>query len=177
MSRAGKQPIPLPDGVKATREGDAMLIKGKKGELRLSLVPEVKVEEKEDALHLVPADESRHARAMWGTQRANLANMVKGVSEGFVCDLELHGVGMRAQMKGKALHLSLGLSHEVVYPLPEGIEIATPSATAIKISGIDRQKVGQTAAEIRAFRPPEPYKGKGVRRAGEYVFRKEGKKK
>ncbi|MCC5980743.1 MAG: 50S ribosomal protein L6, partial [Oceanicaulis sp.] len=149
-----------------------------KGELSLAMTNLVTVSETEDkSLHVPPADETTRARAMWGTTRANIASMVKGVSEGFEANLELVGVGYRAQVQGRDLKLSLGFSHEVVYTPRQGITLSAPKPTEIKIEGANKQEVGQTAAEIRQFRPPEPYKGKGIGLAGEYVRSKEGKKK
>ncbi len=178
MSRLGKLPVALPSGVSATVANDTVKVKGPKGELTLLVTNLVSVSETEDKSLLVkPADETTRARAMWGTTRANLASMVKGVSEGFEQTLELVGVGYRGQMQGRDLKLALGFSHEVIYTPREGITLSTPKPTEIKIEGANRQHVGQTAAEIRQFRPPEPYKGKGIRLAGEYVRRKEGKKK
>lgn len=178
MSRLGKLPVALPSGVSATVANDTVKVKGPKGELSLAMTNLVTVSETEDKSLLVqPADETTRARAMWGTTRANIASMVKGVSEGFEASLELVGVGYRAQVQGRDLKLSLGLSHEVVYTPRQGITLSTPKPTEIKIEGANKQEVGQTAAEIRQFRPPEPYKGKGIRLAGEYVRRKEGKKK
>ncbi|MCH8522706.1 50S ribosomal protein L6 [Glycocaulis sp.] len=178
MSRLGKLPVALPSGVSATVANDTVKVKGPKGELSLAMTNLVTVSETEDKSLLVqPADETTRARAMWGTTRANIASMVKGVSEGFEANLELVGVGYRAQVQGRDLKLSLGFSHEVVYTPRQGITLSAPKPTEIKIEGANKQEVGQTAAEIRQFRPPEPYKGKGIRLAGEYVRRKEGKKK
>ncbi len=177
MSRIGKKPVPLPEGVKIARDGRMLSAVGAKGTLSLKLDDEVSINQENGQITVAPVNASRRARAMWGMQRQMIANMVKGVSEGFTAELEISGVGMRAQVQGKNLRFNLGVSHEVSYPMPEGITIAAPRPVALVISGADKQKVGQTAAEIRAFRPPEPYKGKGIRRAGEYVFRKEGKKK
>lgn len=177
MSRIGKKPVPVPGGVTATVEGQEIRAKGPKGELSVVLVEEVLAKMTDDGIEVSPRDESRRARAMWGMSRTLVSNVITGVSDGFTKALEIQGVGYRAQVQGEDLVLSLGFSHEVRYPIPEGIGIACPKPTEITISGIDRQKVGQVAAEIRRYRPPEPYKGKGVRYAGEYVFRKEGKKK
>lgn len=177
MSRIGKLPVAIPSGVTVTLDGQTVKAKGSKGELSLTLVPEVTIEQGEDGLTVAPVDDSQRARAMWGLSRSLVANIVQGVSEGFSKSLEINGVGYRAQMQGKNLQLALGFSHDVVYEAPEGIEIATPKPTEVVVSGIDKQKVGQVAAEIRGFRPPEPYKGKGVKYADEYIFRKEGKKK
>lgn len=177
MSRIGKMPIAIASGVTVTVDGQTVKAKGSKGELELTLVPEVTISEGEDGLTVAPVDESQRARAMWGLSRSLVANMVQGVSEGFSKELEINGVGYRAEMQGKSLKLALGFSHDVIYDVPEGIEIKTPKPTEVVVSGIDKQKVGQVAAEIRSYRPPEPYKGKGVKYADEYIFRKEGKKK
>ena len=177
MSRIGKMPIAIASGVTVTVDGQTVKAKGSKGELELTLVPEVTINQGEDGLTVAPVDESQRARAMWGLSRSLVANMVQGVTEGFSKELEINGVGYRAEMQGKSLKLALGFSHDVIYPVPEGIEIKTPKPTEVVISGIDKQKVGQVAAEIRSYRPPEPYKGKGVKYADEYIFRKEGKKK
>jgi large subunit ribosomal protein L6 len=177
MSRLGKLPVEIPSGVSANIAAGELTVKGPKGELAFAYPTEVNLSEEDGSVVVRPADESARARAMWGTARAQIANMVKGVKDGFEANLELVGVGYRAQMQGKDLKLALGLSHDVVYEPRQGITISTPKPTEIKIEGADRQVVGQTAAEIRQFRPPEPYKGKGIRRAGEYVRRKEGKKK
>ncbi|MGD2132184.1 MAG: 50S ribosomal protein L6 [Maricaulaceae bacterium] len=177
MSRIGKLPIEIPSGVTASVDGREVKIKGPKGELSLTLVEDVTAKLEDGAVTITPRDQSKKARSMWGLQRTLVANMVEGVTNGFEKNLELQGVGYRAQLQGKALKLQLGLSHDVVYDPPEGITIAAPKPTEVIVSGIDKQKVGQTAAEIRKFRPPEPYKGKGIRYAGEYVRRKEGKKK
>jgi large subunit ribosomal protein L6 len=177
MSRIGKMPIAIASGVTVTIEGQTVKAKGSKGELELTLVPEVTVSQGEDGLTVAPVDESQRARAMWGLSRSLVANMVQGVAEGFSKELEINGVGYRAEVQGKSLKLALGFSHDVIYPVPEGIEIKTPKPTEVVVSGIDKQKVGQVAAEIRSYRPPEPYKGKGVKYVDEYIFRKEGKKK
>ncbi len=178
MSRIGKKPVPLPEGVKAALDGRRLSVSGPKGSLAMVLSPGIDVTQDAGGLAVAPQEgPGRAGSAAWGLQRSLIANMVAGVSKGFTRELEINGVGFRAQIQGKTLRLGLGFSHDVDYPIPEGIEIACPRPTLISVSGADRQKVGQTAAEIRAFRPPEPYKGKGVRYAGEYVFRKEGKKK
>jgi len=178
MSRVGKKTIAATKGVDIKVGGGEVVVKGPKGELKMALSDEVsvKIENGEVNIQARNPDE-RRSKAMWGTTRANIQNMVTGVTTGFTKDLELVGVGYRAAMKGKALELSLGYSHPVVYKAPAGITFASTKPTEIKISGADKQKIGQVAAEIRSFRPPEPYKGKGVRKAGEYVRRKEGKKK
>ena len=177
MSRIGKKPVAVPNGVTATIEGQTVSAKGPKGALSVVLNDEVSVEMTDDGIKVDPRDESKRARSMWGMSRTLVSNIVEGVSEGYTKRLEIQGVGYRAQVQGKSLQLALGFSHDVNYPIPEGIEIACPKPTEIVVSGIDKQRVGQVASEIRGYRPPEPYKGKGVRYAGEYVFRKEGKKK
>lgn len=177
MSRIGKKPITVPSGVTVNLDGQNVSVKGPKGELTLTLVDDVSIENGEQGLVVAPRTETQRARAMWGMQRTLVQNNVTGVSEGFVKKLEINGVGYRAQMQGKDLQLQLGFSHDVVYKVPEGIEIKTPKQTEIEVSGIDKQLVGQVAADIRAYRPPEPYKGKGVKYVDEYIFRKEGKKK
>lgn len=177
MSRIGKLPVAIPAGVNVTLTDDNLTVKGPKGELSMPIVEQVTLSQGEDGLTVKPVDESKKARAMWGMQRALVANLVHGVTNGFEKDLELVGVGYRAQMQGSSLKLSLGLSHDVIYDAPEGITISCGKPTEVKISGSDKQKVGQVAAEIRRFRPPEPYKGKGIKYAGEYIRRKEGKKK
>ncbi len=177
MSRIGKKPITVPSGVTVNLDGQNVSVKGPKGELTLTLVDDVSIENGEQGLVVAPRAETQRARAMWGMQRTLVQNNVTGVSEGFVKKLEINGVGYRAQMQGKNLQLQLGFSHDVIYKVPEGIEIKTPKQTEIEVSGIDKQLVGQVAADIRAYRPPEPYKGKGVKYVDEYIFRKEGKKK
>lgn len=178
MSRVGKKTIEAVKGVDIKVAGGQVTVKGPKGELKMALTDEVsvKIENGELSVHPRNPDE-RRSRAMWGTTRANIQNMVTGVTTGFTKDLELVGVGYRAALKGKDLELSLGYSHPVIYKAPAGITFASAKPTEIKISGADKQVVGQVAAEIRSFRPPEPYKGKGVRKVGEFVRRKEGKKK
>ena len=177
MSRIGKKAIPVPSGVTVTLDGQNVKVKGSKGELDLTLVDDVTIEQGDDGLKVEPRTDSKRARSMWGMSRTLVANMITGVSDGFVRELEINGVGYRAQMKGKDLQLQLGFSHEVLFPVPDGIKIECEKNTQIKISGIDKQQVGQVAAKIRGYRPPEPYKGKGVKYADEYIFRKEGKKK
>ena len=177
MSRIGKKPVAIPSGVSVTLDGPALSVKGPKGELSMTFVEEVLTQMTDDGLEVNPRDESKRARAMWGMQRTLAANLVQGVSEGYTKRLEINGVGYRAQVQGRSLKLQLGLSHEVDYPIPEGIEVSSSRPTEIGVSGIDKAKVGQVAAEIRRYRPPEPYKGKGIRYADEYVHRKEGKKK
>jgi large subunit ribosomal protein L6 len=179
MSRIAKMPVQLPQGVAATIAGDAVTVKGAKGTLSLKLGRGVTVTQKDQVLSVAVADgkSSRERVAAAGAARANLANMVKGVTRGFERKLELVGVGYRAAVQGKSLNLTLGFSHPVSFPVPEGISIETPSQTEIVVRGTDRQRVGQVAAVIRGYRPPEPYKGKGVRYAGEKIEMKEGKKK
>ena len=177
MSRTGKKPVAPVSGVTLTINGRTVTAKGPKGELSLQLMDIVNVENGNDGLVVSPANDTREARAAWGTTRALIQNMVTGVSAGFEKKLAIQGVGYRAAMQGKDVKLSLGFSHEVIYEAPKGITLAVPAPTEIIISGIDKQQVGQVAANIRAWRAPEPYKGKGVRYADEFVFRKEGKKK
>jgi large subunit ribosomal protein L6 len=177
MSRIGKKPVPIPSGVTANVEGQTVKVKGPKGALQVVLPDDVEVKMDAGTVKVDPRNETKRARAMWGTSRTLVSNLVTGVTKGFEKKLEITGVGYRAALQGKNLQISLGYSHEVLYPVPEGITIAAPKPTEIVVTGIDKQKVGQVAAEIRAFRPPEPYKGKGVKYAGEYIFRKEGKKK
>ena len=177
MSRIAKSPVELPKGVEFKQDGNVVTLKGGKGELSMVLNSEVEVTQDEGTLSLAPRSGSRFAMAVTGTMRSLLANMAQGVTEGYERKLELVGVGYRAQAQGKKLNLSLGFSHPVVYAAPEGIDIETPSQTEVIIRGNDKQKVGQVAADIRRFRPPEPYKGKGVRYAGERVVLKEAKKK
>jgi len=177
MSRVAKQPVSLPKGVEFAQAGREVTIKGPKGSQSLTLNNEVEVSEKDGELLIVPRSGSRFANAISGTTRALLANMVKGVSVGFERKLELVGIGYRAQSQGAKLNLTLGFSHPVSYDIPEGVTIETPSQTEIVIKGLDKQKVGQAAAEIRRHRPPEPYKGKGVRYSDERVVLKEAKKK
>ena len=177
MSRIGKVPVPVPDGVEIQIAGQDVTAKGKLGELSLCLVSEVSIEQGGDGLVVRPVNDSREARQMWGLSRSLVNNLVVGVSEGFMINLEIQGVGYRAAVQGRSLNLDLGYSHQVKFPIPDGIEIACEKPTLISVQGADRQQVGQVAAEIRQFRKPEPYKGKGIRYAGEYVRRKEGKKK
>ncbi len=176
MSRTGKKPVLL-NGATVTIENNTVRAKGPKGELSVELLDIVKVKQADNAIIVEPANDSKQARAAWGTFRSLIQNIVTGVTSGFEKKLEISGVGFRASMQGADLKLMLGFSHDVVYKAPEGIKIAVPSPTEIIVSGIDKQQVGQVAANIRSFRPPEPYKGKGVRYANEYIFRKEGKKK
>jgi len=177
MSRIGKRPVPLPSGVTATTEGRTLSVKGPKGTLSLQMREEISYDISEDGISVQPANETKQARAFWGMQRTLVQNLVTGVSEGFTKVLEITGVGYRATAQGKNLKLQLGYSHDVNVDVPEGIEVKTPDNTTVEVSGIDRQKVGQVAAEIRRWRKPEPYKGKGIKYRGEYIFRKEGKKK
>jgi large subunit ribosomal protein L6 len=177
MSRIGKRPVPLPQGVTATTEGQVLSVKGPKGTLALQMRDEIAYNIGDDGILVKPANDTKQARAFWGMQRTLVQNLVTGVTEGFTKVLEITGVGYRAAAQGKNLRLQLGYSHDVNYPVPEGIEVKTPDANTVEISGIDRQQVGQVAAEIRRWRKPEPYKGKGIKYRGEYIFRKEGKKK
>ena len=177
MSRIGKYPVEVPKGVTVTLNGQEVAAKGPKGELKLTLVEDVTVEQVDAGLKIAPREDTQRARAMWGLSRTLVKNLVDGVTDGFTKTLEINGVGYRAAIQGKSLQLNLGFSHEVLYPIPEGIDIKCTKPTEIVITGIDKQKVGQVAAEIRGYRGPEPYKGKGVKYAGEYIFRKEGKKK
>lgn len=177
MSRIGKRAVEIPSGVTAAIDGGTLSVKGPKGTLAMPLSDIIKYEVGEGSISVQPADDSREARAFWGMQRTLVQNLVTGVTEGFTKVLEITGVGYRANAQGKNLKLNLGYSHDVDYAVPEGIEIKTPDNTTIEISGIDKQKVGQVAAEIRRWRKPEPYKGKGIKYRGEYIFRKEGKKK
>ena len=177
MSRIGKRPVAVPSGITANVAGQTVKVKGPKGTLEVVLHDDVSVALDGDRIKIDPRNETKRARAQWGTSRTLVANLIAGVTNGFERRLEINGVGYRAAVQGKNLQLALGYSHDVVYPIPEGITIATPKPVEIVISGIDRQKVGQVAAEIREFRPPEPYKGKGVKYANERIFRKEGKKK
>ena len=177
MSRIGKKPVPIPSGVTANVEGQTVKVKGPKGQLQVVLPDDVMVKLDNGEVKVDPRNETKRARSMWGTSRTLVSNLMTGVTKGFEDKLEINGVGYRAAVQGKNLQLALGYSHDVIFPIPEGIQIATPKPTEITITGIDSQKVGQVAAEIRGFRKPEPYKGKGVRYAGEYIFRKEGKKK
>lgn len=177
MSRIAKEPVELPSGVEFSQSGSSVTVKGGKGSLSMDLNAEVELKQEDKSLSVVPRSRSRFAVAISGTTRSLLANMVRGVSEGFEKKLELVGVGYRAQAQGKKLNLTLGFSHPVVYDVPEGITVETPSQTEILVKGADKQVVGQVAAEIRRYRPPEPYKGKGVRYSDERVVMKEAKKK
>jgi large subunit ribosomal protein L6 len=177
MSRIGKKPVAIPGGVTAAVNGQEVSVKGPKGELKHVLVDQIMAKTDKDGIEIAMREDTKEARAMWGMSRTLVANLITGVTEGFTKKLEITGVGYRAMVQGQALQLQLGYSHDITYPLPDGIQAQCPKPTEILISGIDKQKVGQVAAEIRRFRPPEPYKGKGVRYAGEYILRKEGKKK
>jgi large subunit ribosomal protein L6 len=177
MSRIAKQPVEMPSGVSLSIDGQTIKAKGPKGELSITIHDDVMFEQNDNILSFKPANDNKNAMAMTGTMRSLVSNVVKGVAEGFQKKLQLVGVGYRAQLKGKTLSLSLGFSHPVEYAIPEGISIEVPSQTEIVISGCDKQRVGQVAAEIRAYRPPEPYKGKGVKYADEQIIRKEAKKK
>jgi large subunit ribosomal protein L6 len=177
MSRIGKKPVIVPAGVTAKVDGQLVQVKGAKGELQFRVPDDVAVARDGDAIKVDPRSQTKRARALWGTSRAQVNNLVIGVTAGFEKKLEINGVGYRAAVQGKSLQLALGYSHDVNYPIPAGISIVTPKPTEITISGIDKRQVGQVAAEIRALRGPEPYKGKGVKYAGEFIFRKEGKKK
>ena len=177
MSRIGKKPVPVPAGVTASIEGKQLSVKGTKGTLTLPLADEVTYEIGESGISVQPANDTKRARAFWGMQRTLVQNLITGVSDGFTKKLLINGVGYRADAKGRVLNLKLGYSHDVNIDVPEGIEVKTPDNTTVEISGTDKQKVGQLAAEIRQWRKPEPYKGKGIKYDGEFIFRKEGKKK
>ena len=177
MSRIGKKAVAVPTGVSVTVSGQNVAVKGPKGELKSALVDQVTATMENGAVDVKPRDNSKLARSCWGMSRTMVQNMIKGVTDGYQKNLEISGVGFRAAVQGKTLQLQLGYSHDVNFAIPQGITITTPKPTEIVISGIDKQQVGQVAAEIRGYRPPEPYKGKGVKLAGEYIFRKEGKKK
>ena len=177
MSRVGKRPVAIPSGVTASVEGQTVKMKGPKGQLQFVVHDDVEVKLDKNIVKVAPRVDTNRAIALYGTARAQVANLVEGVTKGFEKKLEITGVGYRAAMQGKNLQLALGYSHDVVYAIPEGITIAVPKPTEITIVGSDSQRVGQVAAEIRSYRPPEPYKGKGVKYAGEFIFRKEGKKK
>ncbi|NYT40426.1 50S ribosomal protein L6 [Sphingomonas sp. R-74633] len=177
MSRIGKKPVPVPAGVTASIDGRVLSVKGPKGTLSLNLRDEISYTLEDGSISVQPANETKGARAFWGMQRTLVQNLITGVTEGFTKKLLITGVGYRAASQGKVLKLQLGYSHDVNIDVPEGIEIKTPDQTTVEISGIDKQKVGQIAAEIRRWRKPEPYKGKGIKYDGEFIFRKEGKKK
>jgi large subunit ribosomal protein L6 len=180
MSRIGKKPVPIPSNVTGTVAGQEVKVKGPKGELSFTVPDQIKVEKTEAGVELTPAEETKLARGMWGMSRTMVANLVSGVTEGYSRTLAIQGIGFRAAMKGKdQLQLNIGFSHDVVHKIPAGVEVKVAGAKQeiITVSGIDKQLVGQVAANIRASRPPEPYQGKGIRYQGEYIFRKEGKKK
>ncbi|MBN9789171.1 50S ribosomal protein L6 [Pseudonocardia sp. TMWB2A] len=177
MSRIGKKPVAIPSGVTATIDNGELSVKGPKGTLSLPLADLVTYSVDDGGVSIQPANDTKAARSHWGMQRTLVQNLVTGVTEGFTKVLEINGVGYRANAQGKNLKLQLGFSHDVDIAVPEGIEVKTPDNTTVEISGIDKQKVGQLAAEIRRWRKPEPYKGKGIKYRGEYIFRKEGKKK
>jgi large subunit ribosomal protein L6 len=177
MSRIGKRPVALPSGVSASTEGQILSVKGPKGTLQLQMRDEIRYDISDEGINVQPANATQEARAFWGMQRTLVQNLVTGVTDGFTKTLEITGVGYRAAAQGRNLRLQLGYSHDVNFPVPEGIDVKTPDPNTVEISGIDRQQVGQVAAEIRRWRKPEPYKGKGIKYRGEYIFRKEGKKK
>ncbi len=177
MSRVGKKPVPVPSGVTASVDGQTVKMKGSKGELSFVVPEEVSVVMQDGAVAVTPRDQTKVARSKWGMSRSMLQSIADGVSKGFERKLEITGVGYRAAVQGKVLKLALGYSHDVDFEIPADITITTPKPTEIVVSGIDKQRVGQIAAEIREYRPPEPYKGKGVKYSDEYIFRKEGKKK
>ena len=177
MSRIGKKPVAVPAGITANVAGQTIKVKGPKGALEVVLHDDVSVKLEDGKLKIDPRFETKRARSQWGTSRTLIANLISGVTKGFEQRLEINGVGYRAAVQGKNLQIALGYSHDIVYPIPEGITIATPRPVEIVITGSDRQKVGQVAAEIRDYRPPEPYKGKGIKYSDERIFRKEGKKK
>ena len=177
MSRIGKYPVEVPAEVEIAIKGGLVSAKGKLGTLSFQATDDVTVTQEDGKIWVKPANDSKKARAMWGTARSRIRNLVVGVSEGFKKELEINGVGYRAAVQGKALNLQLGFSHDVAYPIPDGISITCDKPTSITVSGADVQQVGQVAAEIRSYRPPEPYKGKGVKYADEVILRKEGKKK
>ncbi len=177
MSRVGKKPVPVPAGVTAKVDGQTVTVKGPKGELSFTVPENVTIAFAANEIKVDPASETKQAQAMWGMSRAMVANIVTGVTKGFERKLEITGVGYKAAVQGKKLQLSLGYSHDIDFPIPPGISIVATKPTELLVSGIDKREVGQVAAEIRGFRPPEPYKGKGVKYAGEFIFRKEGKKK
>jgi len=177
MSRIGKKPVAIPSGVTASIDGGVLSVKGPKGTLSLNMREEISYTVEADGISVQPANDTKRARAFWGMQRTLVQNLVTGVSDGFTKKLLITGVGYRADAKGKVLNLKLGYSHDVNIDVPEGLEVKTPDNTTVEISGSDKQKVGQLAAEIRRWRKPEPYKGKGIKYDGEFIFRKEGKKK
>jgi large subunit ribosomal protein L6 len=177
MSRIGTKPVPVPSGITANVEGQTVNVKGPKGALSFVVPDDVAVKLDDGQIKVDPRNDTKRARSQWGTSRTLIANLIAGVTKGFEQRLEINGVGYRAAVQGKNLQIALGYSHDIIYAIPEGITIATPRPVEIIITGVDRQKVGQVAAEIRDYRPPEPYKGKGIKYAAERIFRKEGKKK
>lgn len=177
MSRVGKNPVTVPDGTQVTIDGHVVSAKGKLGELSVVLTPDVEITQADNQITVMPRSKTKRAQMMWGTSRNLIDNLVTGVTEGYSKTLEISGVGYRAAVQGRALNLQLGYSHDVEYPIPEGIDIKCEGQTVVVVSGADKQRVGQVAAEIRAYRKPEPYKGKGIRYQGEVILRKEGKKK
>ena len=177
MSRIGKKPVTVPGSVTAAVNGQEVKVKGPKGELKHVLVDDIIAKLDKGGIEIAMREDTPNARAMWGMSRTLVANLVAGVTEGFTKKLEITGVGYRAAVQGSNVQLQLGYSHDVTFPIPQGIQVVCPKSTEIVITGIDKQKVGQVAAEIRRFRPPEPYKGKGIKYAGEFILRKEGKKK
>ena len=177
MSRIGKKPVTVPGSVTAAVNGQEVKVKGPKGELKHVLVDDIIAKLDKGGIEIAMREDTPNARAMWGMSRTLVANLVAGVTEGFTKKLEIIGVGYRAAVQGSNVQLQLGYSHDVTFPIPQGIQVVCPKPTEIVITGIDKQKVGQVAAEIRRFRPPEPYKGKGIKYAGEFILRKEGKKK
>jgi large subunit ribosomal protein L6 len=177
MSRIGKRPVALPQGVTASVEGQRVKVKGPKGELAFVCADDITVAMEGNVVKVAPRDDTKPARSRWGMSRSMIQNLVDGVVSGYKRDLEIQGVGYRASVQGKTLNLQLGFSHDINHPIPDGIQIVCPKPTEITITGIDKRLVGQTAAEIRGYRPPEPYQGKGVRYKGEHIIRKEGKKK
>jgi large subunit ribosomal protein L6 len=177
MSRVGKNPVAIPSGVDVAIAGQILTAKGKLGTLQIPLSPEVDTTVEDGKVWVKPKNDTKRARMMWGTTRALVNNMIKGVSQGFSVNLEINGVGYRAAVQGKVLNLQLGYSHDIQYPIPDDLKISSDKPTAITITGADRQRVGQVAAEIRAYRGPEPYKGKGIKYDKEVILRKEGKKK
>jgi large subunit ribosomal protein L6 len=177
MSRVGKKAVQIPSGVTANVEGQTVKVKGPKGAVAVVLHGDVKAKVESGGVMIDPINDTQQARAMWGTYRALVARVIEGVTKGYERKLEINGVGYRANLQGKVLQLQLGYAHDIAYPIPDGVTITVPKPTEVVIAGIDAQKVGQVAAEIRAFRKPEPYKGKGVKYSDEFIFRKEGKKK
>lgn len=177
MSRIGKKPVAVPPSVTASIDGRVLSVKGPKGDLSMPLSDDISYEVRSGEIGVTPANDTKRARAFWGMQRTMVANLVQGVTDGFTKTLEITGVGYRAAVQGSNLRLQLGYSHDVDFPIPQGITIKTPDQTTVEISGMDKQRVGQVAAEIRRWRKPEPYKGKGIKYRGEFIFRKEGKKK